>query len=72
MFFRVSVCVEFCSTTTLVNVRLVGFAVKMAALTPIPDNAMSTDVVDPLTVSERPPMLAAAVVGVKLTLKVDA
>ena len=72
MFFRVSVCVEFWATSTFVNVRLVGFAVKIAAVTPVPDNAMSTDVVDPLMVIDRFPMLATAVVGAKLTLKVDA
>jgi hypothetical protein len=54
-----------------VKVRLVGFAVKVAGVTPAPDKAISTEVVEPLTVSERLPSLAAAVVGANLTLKVE-
>jgi hypothetical protein len=53
-------------------VRLVGLAVKVAEFTPVPDMAMSTDVVDPLTVRDSSPVLGAAVVAAKLTLKVDA
>lgn len=72
MFVTVSVCVGLWPTCTFVNVRLVGFAVKVAGVTPVPDNAMSTDVVDPLTVSDSLPLLAPVVVGAKLALKVEA
>jgi len=68
----VSVCIELWPTCTFVNVRLVGFGVKIAGATPIPDNAMSTDVPDPLTVSDRLPLLAPAAAGVKLMPKVEA
>jgi hypothetical protein len=75
VFVTVSVCVELWPTSTFVNVRPVSCAVKVAGLagvTPMPDNAMSTVVVDPLTVSDRLPLLVDAVVGAKLTLKVEA
>ena len=72
MFVTVSVCVELWPTCKFVNVRLVGVAVKVAGVTPVPDNPMSTDVVDPLTVSDRLPLLAPAVGAAKLALKVHA
>ena len=72
MFVTVSVCVELWPACMFVKVRFVGFAVKVAGVTPAPDNAMSTVVVDPLTVSDRLPLRVAAVVGAKLTLNVEA
>ena len=73
MFVTVSVCVELCPTCTLVNVRLVGIAVKVAGVVPAPDNAMlSTVGVDPLAVRDRLPLLAPAVVGTKRTPNVEA
>lgn len=68
----VSVCVAPWPTCTFVNVRLEGSAVRVAGATPVPDNAMSTDDVNPLTVSDKLPLLAPAVAGVKLTPKVEA
>ena len=59
-------------TCTLPNETLVGVGVKVPGVTPVPDKAMSTDVVDPLTVSDRLPLLAPATVGAKLMLKVEA
>ena len=53
------------------KVRLVGIAVKVDGVTPVPDSAMSTGAVDPLTVSDRLPLLSPAVVGAKRTLKVE-
>ena len=72
MFVTVSVCVELWPTCTFVNVRFVGVAVRVAGVTPVPDNAMSTDVVDPLMVSDSLPLLAPAVAAAKLALKVHA
>jgi hypothetical protein len=51
----------------LLNARLVGLAVRVAGATPVPERAMSTVVLDPLTVNERVPLLAPAEVGVKTT-----
>jgi hypothetical protein len=54
------------------KVRLVGIAVKVDGVAPFPDSAMSTVAVDPLTVSDRLPLLSPAVVGAKRTLNVKA
>lgn len=51
----------------LVNVRLAGVAVRVAGATPVPERAMSTAVLDPLTVSATLPLPAPAVVGAKTT-----
>lgn len=63
---------ELLPTCTLPNARLVGFGVKVPGVTPVPDKAMSTVVADPLTVSDRLPLLAPTTVGAKLMLKVEA
>jgi len=63
----VSVCASFCPTVTLVNVRLEGVAVNVAGVTPVPDRATSSVVLDPVTVIERFPLAAPAVVGLKTT-----
>jgi hypothetical protein len=55
---------------TPVNVRLAGLAVKVAGVTPLPDRAMSTVVLDPLTVSDKRPLELPAAVGAKTTPKV--
>src|SRR5580704_5328667 len=70
VFFMVSDCVEFCPTRIFVKVRLVGFAVKSAAVTPVPDNAMPM-FAEPLTVSDIVPLTAPATVGSKVTLNVE-
>jgi hypothetical protein len=63
---------ELLPTCTLPNAKLVGFAVKLPGVTPVPDNAMSTEDDDPLTVSDSLPLLVPATVGAKLMLKVEA
>lgn len=69
VFVIVSVCEEFCPTVTFVKVRLVGFAVSVAGVTPVPDNGMAM-FAEPLTVSDIVPLTAPATVGSKVTLKV--
>ena len=51
----------------LVNVRLAGVAVSKAGATPVPDRAISSEVLDPLMLMESFPLLAPAVVGAKTT-----
>ncbi len=53
-----------------VNVTLVGFAVRSACVTPVPDTGMPM-FAEPLTVSDIVPLLAPATVGAKLTLNVE-
>jgi hypothetical protein len=67
VFFTVSVCDEFCPTVTLVKVRLEDVAVKVGGVTPVPERATSSVVLDPLTVIDRFPFAAPAVEGVKTT-----
>jgi hypothetical protein len=66
-FFTVSVCTWFWPTWTFVNVRLVGDALKVAGVTPVPETAKSTVVLDPSIVSDRLPLTEPAVVGAKTT-----
>ena len=70
VFLIVSVCVEFWPTRIFVNVRLVGFAVKFAGVTPVPDSGMSSSG-SPLIVNATLPLAAPETVGAKPTLKVD-
>jgi hypothetical protein len=65
----VSVFEEFCPTVTFVKVRLVGFAVSVAGVTPVPDSGMPM-FAEPLTVSDIVPLTAPATVGSKVTLNV--
>jgi hypothetical protein len=51
----------------LVNVRLAGVAVRVAGVIPVPDRAISSEVLDPLMVIDSFPELAPAVVGAKAT-----
>ena len=57
-------------TWTALNVRLGGAAVRIAGVTPVPESAMSTAVVDPLTIIDRFPLLLPADVGEKRTANV--
>jgi hypothetical protein len=52
---------------TFVNVRLAGVAVSVAGVTPVPDRAISSVVLDPLMVIDSVPALPPAVVGAKTT-----
>jgi hypothetical protein len=70
VFFTVSVCDEFCPTGTFVNVMLVGFAVNVAAVTPVPVRGIAM-FPDPLTVSDIVPLTVPALAGSKVTLKVE-
>lgn len=70
VFLIVSVCVEFCPTSTFVNVTVVGFAVSVAGTNPNPPRGMSSSG-SPLTVSATLPFTVPETVGAKLTLKVD-
>jgi hypothetical protein len=54
----------------LLNVMLAGLADKAAGVTPVPERAKSTTVLDPLMASERLPLPAPADVGAKTTPKV--
>jgi hypothetical protein len=67
VFFTVSVSVWFWPAWTLVNVMLRGVADKVACVTPVPERAKFTTVLDPLMVSERLPLPAPADVGAKTT-----
>jgi hypothetical protein len=67
VFFTVSVCDWFWPNVMLVKVRPAGVAVRVAGVTPVPERAMSSDVLDPLTVIESFPLLAPAVGGAKAT-----
>jgi hypothetical protein len=49
----------------LVKVRLVGDAVRIPGVTPLPDTRTLTGVLDPLTVSDRVPVAAPETLGVK-------
>jgi hypothetical protein len=67
VFFRVSVCTWFCPTWTFVNVRLDGAALKVAGVTPVPETAKSSVVLEPAMVIDREPLTAPAAVGPKTT-----
>ncbi len=69
VFFTVSVCVEVVPTVIFVNVMLVGFAVSVGGVTPVPDNGMLT-FAEPLTVSDMVPLTAPAAAGSNVTLNV--
>jgi hypothetical protein len=70
VFFTVSVWLWLCPTVTLVNVKLVGFAVRVAGVTPVPDSARLSGLA-PLTVSASVPATAPAEVGANLTANVE-
>ncbi len=70
VFLIVSVCEEFVPTCTFVNVMLVGLAVSVAGVTPVPESGIPM-FAEPLTVSDIVPLLAPAAVGAKLTLNVE-
>jgi hypothetical protein len=67
VFCTVSVCVELWPTWTFVNVRLAGVALSVAGVTPVPERAMANEVLDPLMVIDRLPLLMPADVGAKAT-----
>lgn len=70
---KVSVSTWLFPTATSVNVKLVGKAVKVAAVTgavPVPETAISSVVLDPLIVIDKVSLLAPAEVGAKTTPKV--
>lgn len=46
---------------------LAGVAVRIAGATPVPERAISTEVLEPFMVIDRPPLLAPADVGAKTT-----
>jgi hypothetical protein len=69
VFFTVSVWLWLCPTVTLVNVRLVGLAVNVAGVTPVPASARLSGL-DPLIVRASVPVTAPAVVGANLIEKV--
>jgi hypothetical protein len=69
VFFTVSVWLELCPTVTFVNVKLAGVAVRVAAVTPVPDSARLSAVAPP-TVNARFPLTAPAVVGANTTANV--
>jgi hypothetical protein len=52
------------------NVRLAGVAIRVAGATPLPDRAISTEVLDPFKFNERVPLLLPAACGAKRTAKV--
>jgi len=70
VFFRVSVCDEFWPTCMFVNVMLVGFAVKLACVTPVPLTGMPI-FAEPVTVSDIVPLTAPALAGSNVTLNVE-
>jgi hypothetical protein len=70
VFFRVSVWDEFWPTWMLVNVMLVGFAVKFACVTPVPDSGIPI-FAEPVTVSDMVPDTTPALTGSNVTLNVD-
>jgi hypothetical protein len=70
VFFTVSVWLWLCPTVTLVNVKLVGFAVSVAGVTPVPDRARFNGLA-PVTVSASVPVTAPAEVGANLTPNVE-
>jgi hypothetical protein len=49
---------------------LAGVAVKLAGVTPVPESAKFTEVLDPLTVNDKLPVPAPAEVGAKTTANV--
>ena len=70
VFFTVSVWLWLCPTVTLVNVKLVGFAVRVAGVTPVPDSARLSGL-DPLTVRAIVPVTAPGVIGANFTANVE-
>ena len=69
VFLIVSVWLEFCPTSTFVNVRLVGFAVSVAGVNPNPARGISSSG-SPEIVSATLPLAEPEIVGAKATLKV--
>jgi hypothetical protein len=66
VFCTVSVCVCVLPVITSANDRLTGIAARVAgvaALVPVPESATSKVVLDPLTVSDKLPLLVPAAVG---------
>jgi len=54
----------------LVNVKLAGVAVRVAGVTPDPERATFSVVLEPLTLIDRVLLAAPAAVGAKTTAKV--
>jgi hypothetical protein len=50
-----------------VNVMLVGVAARVAGITPVPERAIANEVLDPLVVIDRLPVLVPDDVGAKAT-----
>ena len=67
VFVMVSVWLEFCPTVIFVNVKLVGDADATAGVAPVPDNAISAVLLDPLKLSETCPLTAPPAVGANFT-----
>jgi len=57
-------------TVTLPKLRLDGLGDKAPAKTPVPDNGMVSDGLDPLDVTVTVPLALPAAVGVNVTLNV--
>jgi hypothetical protein len=70
VFFTVSVCVWFCPTTTLVNVRLAGVELSVAGFTAVPLNAVVKLASDAFDAMDTLPLKLPADCGVRVTLNV--
>lgn len=70
-FVRVSESVWLLPVATLPKLRLVGFALKMAGVTPVPDNAMFSAEFDALLTIARLPVRLPAACGEKTTLNAE-
>lgn len=66
----VSVCVWFWPTCTFEKVKLVGAALRVAGFSAVPERAISSVVLDPLTVRDKVPLLEPVAVGAKTTANV--
>jgi len=61
---------ELAPTTTLPKLRLVGETANVPAAVPVPESAILSDGFDPLDTTDRIPLAAAALVGVKVAVNV--
>ena len=68
--FSVPLSAELDPTTTLPKLRLVGDTANWPAAVPIPESAMLSDKFDAFDTTDKLPLAAPALVGVKITVNV--
>ena len=67
---RVPLSAELDPTTTLPKLRLVGDTANVPAAVPVPESAILSVELDPFDATDRLPLAAPALVGVKVAVNV--